>query len=163
MKINQVMTPQVHACQVGDTLNRAAQLMWENECGCVPVIESDGTGAVAGMITDRDICMATYTQGKPLFEIPVATAMAHRVISCHPDDEVLRVEALMRMNRVRRIPVLDERGQLKGIVSLDDLACEAEREKMVSIVPQITLSEVAETLAAVCDHRGQEKQTALAG
>ncbi|HYB92406.1 MAG TPA: CBS domain-containing protein [Candidatus Binataceae bacterium] len=163
MKIKQVMTSQVFACKLDDTLNRAAQLMWENECGCIPIISSDGTGAVVGMVTDRDICMASYTQGKPLFDIPVATAMAHTVISCHPDDEVGRVEALMRTNRVRRIPVLDERGQLKGIVSLDDLAREAEREKLVRTAPQITLSEVAETLAAVCEHRAPEKQAAFAG
>jgi CBS domain-containing protein len=156
MEIKQVMTAQVRACRIDETLNCAAQLMWENDCGCIPVIESDGTGAVVGMITDRDICIAAYTQGKPLFEIPVATAMARSVISCHPDDDVSRVEALMRANRVRRIPVVDERGRLKGIVSLNDLAREAEREQTMRTAPQITLSEVAETLASLCERRGQQ-------
>jgi CBS domain-containing protein len=160
MKIKQVMTAQVCACRTDEMLNRAAQLMWENDCGCVPVIASDGDGKVIGMVTDREICMAAYTQGKPLFEIPIASVMARTVISCHPDDDLSRVELLMRTNRVRRIPVVDERGQLKGIVSLNDLAREAERERTMRTAPQVTLSEVAETLASVCEHRGQQRLSA---
>jgi CBS domain-containing protein len=162
MEIKQVMTAQARACGIDDTLNCAAQLMWENDCGSVPVVASDGDGRVVGMVTDRDICMAAYTQGKPLFEIPVASVMARTVISCHPDDDLSRVELLMRANRVRRIPVVNERGQLMGIVSLNDLACEAERELTMRTAPQITLSEVAETLATVCEHRGQKTQAARA-
>jgi CBS domain-containing protein len=156
MEIKQVMTAQVRACRVDDNLGSAAQLMWEGDCGCVPIIESDGTGAVVGMLTDRDICMAAYLQGKRLFEIPIASAMAREVISCHPDDDVSRVESMMRARRVRRIPVVDERGRLKGIVSLNDLAREAERERTMRTAPQITLAEVAETLATVCEHRAQK-------
>jgi CBS domain-containing protein len=160
MEIKQVMCSQVHACRVDDTLNAPAQLMWDNDCGCVPVVESDGTGAVVGILTDRDICMAAYSQGKPLFQIPVSSAMARKVISCHPDDDVSRVELLMRANRVRRIPVIDEQGRLKGIVSLNDLACEAEREQMMRTAPQVTLSEVAETLATICEPRAEGKRIA---
>jgi len=67
MKVEQIMTRIVHTCSENDTLNRAAQLMWENDCGCVPVIHGgNGSGAVVGVVTDRDVCMGAYTQGRLL-------------------------------------------------------------------------------------------------
>ena len=61
MKVGDLMTKDVKACSQHDSLNRAAQLMWENDCGSVPVVDSDSK--VVGMLTDRDICMAAYTKG----------------------------------------------------------------------------------------------------
>ena len=57
----------------GDSLNRAAQIMWERRCGCVPVIDA---GRVVGLLTDRDVCMAAYTQGRRIDDIAVTTAMS---------------------------------------------------------------------------------------
>lgn len=153
MKVGQIMTREVRVCTQSDSLNRAAQLMWDNDCGCVPVISANGDGSLIGMLTDRDICMAAYTEGKPLLEIPVATAMAKTVISCRPGDDIRRVEALMKKNQIRRIAVVDERGALQGIVSINDLACEAEHESAAKAGIEITEAEIGETLAAVCRHR----------
>jgi CBS domain-containing protein len=152
MRVEQVMTRNVMVCSVGDNLNRAAQLMWENACGTVAVVSADGDGTVVGILTDRDICMAAYTQGKPLWEIPVSVAMARKVISCRVGDDLKQVELLMRENRVRRLPVLDTYGRLQGIVSIDDLAREAERERMESGKEAMSLA-VAETLAEICRPR----------
>src|SRR5215472_13332338 len=80
MDIERVMKHDVMACHPNDSLNRAAQLMWENACGCVPVV--DEVGKPVGLITDRDICMAAYTQGRPLDAITVDASMARNVISC---------------------------------------------------------------------------------
>jgi predicted transcriptional regulator len=77
MKIQNVMTRDVSACSPEDMLSRAAQLMWERDCGCVPVI--DHSGVVCGMVTDRDICIAAYTQGLPLHQIAVRRAMSPHV------------------------------------------------------------------------------------
>lgn len=151
MRVQEIMNREVKVCGQNDTLNVAAQLMWEHDCGCVPVLASDGNGAVVGIVTDRDVCMATYTQGKALFEIPVITAMAHKVIACKPDDDLKSAEALMRENRVRRLPVLDEKGIIQGIISINDIARAAERERAAGRkIPQVSDTEVAETLAGVC-------------
>ena len=80
MKVEQLMTRELSVCTVADTLNRAAELMWESDCGCILVIGANGDGQAVGVVTDRDIAMAAYTQGKELAAIPVATAMAHNVI-----------------------------------------------------------------------------------
>lgn len=154
MKVERIMTRKVVACNQNDTLNTAAQLMWENDCGCVPVISADGSGAVVGMLTDRDICMAAYTQGKPLTQLPVTCAMAKKVITCKPTDDIRHAEALMRDNHIRRLAVVDDNARLVGIVSLNDIAREAEAERR-SGVREVPGAEVAETLAAICQPRGQ--------
>ncbi len=153
MKIEQLMMRSVKVCRESDTLNVAAQLMWENDCGCVPVISTDGDGALVGIVTDRDIAMAAYTQGKQLGVIPITSAMEHDVIACHTNDGISQVETLMRENRVRRIPVLDQHERLAGIISLNDLAREAQREASAARRVEVTGQGVAETLASVCQPR----------
>jgi predicted transcriptional regulator len=73
------------------------------------------------MITDRDICMATYTQGKPIWQIPVTSASALHVWSVHPDDSIETAEQLMKRHRVRRLAVIDRGGNLVGVLSLADI------------------------------------------
>jgi predicted transcriptional regulator len=80
-----------------------------------------------GFLTDRDICMAAYTQGKPLAELQVEGAMARKVVSCASDDDLRSAAQLMRDNGKRRLPVVNQDGTLVGLLSLDDLACEAAR------------------------------------
>jgi len=97
------------------------------------------------MITDRDVCMAAWTQGRALWELPVRGAMSSRVISCAPSDATVRAERLMREHQVRRVPVLDGQA-LVGLLSLNDLALAAQPG---SGTRDIQPDEVADTLAAV--------------
>lgn len=157
MKVEQLMTRAVKVCSESDTLNRAAQLMWESDCGCIPVISAKGNGCVVGLVTDRDIAMAAYTQGKQLWAIPVTAAMAHKVIACHANDGVSQAEALMRDNQVRRLPVLDQKEHLVGILSLNDVAREAQREASSGKRAEVTEDAVAETLASVCQPRASHE------
>lgn len=150
MKVEQLMTHEVKVCTESDTLNRASQLMWESDCGCIPVISTNGDGRVVGILTDRDIAMAAYTQGRQLWAIPVATAMARKVISCHANDGITQAEALMRDNRVRRLIVLDQNECLVGILSLNDVAREAQREASTGRRVEVTGEGVSETLASIC-------------
>src|SRR5262249_39969692 len=113
MRVQDLMTRSVVTCRTTDTLNQVAKLMWECDFGCVPVVDGDRP---IGMITDRDICMAGYTQGKLLSEIPVITAMSKGVITCMSEDPVANAEATMRLRQLRRLPVIDRRGNLVGIL-----------------------------------------------
>jgi CBS domain-containing protein len=117
--VRSLMTVSVRACVPGDSLNRAAQLMWDGDFGSVPVLEG---GTVVGLLTDRDAFMASYTQGKPLAEISVESAMSKQITSCGPDDSIGDALALMTEARVRRLPVNDASGKLTGILSLADIA-----------------------------------------
>ncbi len=125
MKVEQIMNRSVETVRPDDSLNRAAQLMWECACGGLAVV--DGDSRPVGFLTDRDICMAAYTQGKPLAELPVSIAMARKVIVCKLEDDLEEAIKLMRENRVRRLPVVDHEGKLAGLLSLDDLARQAAR------------------------------------
>ncbi len=162
MKVEQLMTRNVKACSEAETLNHAAQLMWEADCGFIPVISTNGDGALVGVVTDRDIAMAAYTQGKQLWGIPVGTAMARKVIACHAKDGISQAEAIMRDNRIRRLPVLDEKERLVGILSLNDIAREAERETAAGKRAEVSLDEVSRTLASLCQPRMSREMTAIA-
>lgn len=139
MRIQNLLRP-VITCSVHDTLERAAQLMWDHAIGCVPIVDDEGH--IAGIVTDRDVAMGAYTQGAPLRAIPVTTAMASHVFTCLADDDTSQVERVMSENRIRRMPVIDEQGHPVGIISLDDLAAAAVETK-------VSTGEVAATLAAV--------------
>jgi CBS domain-containing protein len=162
VKVEQLMTRNVKTCTEADTLNRAAQLMWEADCGFIPVISTNGDGKLVGVVTDRDIAMAAYTQGKQLWGIPVGAAMARKVIACHTKDGISQAEATMRDNRIRRLPVLDEKERLVGILSLNDIAREAERETGAGKRAEVSPDEVSRTLASVCQPRTSREITAIA-
>ena len=86
MKVEQIMNRGVKTCGPQDSLNKAAQIMWEESCGAVPVVDEQLNPI--GFLTDRDICMAAYTQGKSLDALRVETAMARKVVSCEVEDEL---------------------------------------------------------------------------
>ncbi|MDO8431013.1 MAG: CBS domain-containing protein [Candidatus Binatus sp.] len=157
MKVEQLMKREVKVCTEGDTLNRAAELMWESDCGCIPVISANGDGRVIGVVTDRDIAIAAYTQGKQLWAIPVGAAMARKVITCHANDGISQAEALMRDSQVRRLPVVDQNEHLVGILSLNDIAREAQREAATGKRAEVAGESVAETLAFVCQPRSSHE------
>jgi CBS domain-containing protein len=150
MKVENVMKQPAQTCRAEDALNRAAQLMWEHDCGCVPIVQDDG--CVVGMLTDRDICMAAYTRGAPLTALRVQDAMSGTICACHPQDTVADAERIMRANQVHRLPVIDAGGRLVGILSLNDLAQEAVREA-AKRRRDVSLAEIGETLGIVCKPR----------
>lgn len=149
MQVEQLMARPVECCRPEDTLARAAQLMWDHDCGCLPVCGGDGAARVVGVITDRDISMCALFQDKPLRELRVSEAMAKQVQVCRASDTLADAEKTMREARIRRLPVVDEEGTLVGIISLADLAQEAARERTAS-KQEITETEVGDTLAVIC-------------
>jgi len=148
MKVKELMNESVKSCSTFTTLNSAAGIMWDNDCGCVPVVDNEGH--VVGMITDRDISMAAYTQGVALTASLVTSAMSKQVFSCRADDDITTAEKIMRDKQVRRLPVVDANNRLVGIISLNDIAREAEREQASRATRQVTDSEIARVMEAVC-------------
>jgi CBS domain-containing protein len=146
MRIKEIMTQPVVSCTTDNNLNAAAQLMWDHDCGVLPVVGDDGR--LAGIITDRDICMAAYTQGRPLIEIPVTRVMTPQVVACFAGDSIDAAERLMRAERVRRIPVVDDAGHPVGIVALNDLARLAWRARKSAVD-----HDLVQTMAAICQPR----------
>lgn len=145
MKVQDVMSYDVVACRAEESVNRAVQIMWEHDCGAVPVVDSEDR--VVGMLTDRDVCVAAYTRGKPLWDIPVSIACSRALYSCQPDDTLQSAENVMRIAQVRRLPVVDGEGKLKGVLSLGDLATHVHRAGRGA--DGLSYQSVALTLAAI--------------
>lgn len=120
MKIAELMTAPVRTCTVNDSLNAAANVMWEHDCGIVPVL--DAGGKLVGVVTDRDICMAAFFHGARLSELPVREVMARDLHTVRPEASLHDGLELMRAMQVRRVPVVDGEGALAGILSLADVA-----------------------------------------
>lgn len=125
------------------TLEEAAGAMWDHDIGALPVVA--GGQQALGMITDRDICMGAYTQGKGLHDIRVGEVMSTAVLGCLATDTVAHAEQIMQRGQVRRLPVADEEGRLVGMVSLNDIA-RASRQRARD---GVRADEVAATLAAI--------------
>lgn len=147
MKVKDIMTPSVSSVISTQNLNEAAHHMWEVDCGCLPV--TDELERIIGVITDRDICMAAYTNGLPIAEIPVSTAMSKTLYSCSEDDNLEKAEDIMRHHQVRRLPVLDNSMQLMGILSLNDIALAYEKHAPGL---QIKSEDIAKTLSSISRH-----------
>jgi CBS domain-containing protein len=146
MKVEDLMTTDVGACRPFDSVDRSAKIMWERDCGVVPVVDQEGR--VIAMLTDRDICIAALTQGRALGEIHVSSAMSRRLWSCRPKDDLKEAEKVMRVHQVRRLPVVDAEGRLVGLLSISDLARVAVSTKGAK-KNAVAASEVGQTLGAI--------------
>ncbi|HAW94244.1 MULTISPECIES: CBS domain-containing protein [unclassified Arsukibacterium] len=155
MKITSCMNPDIRSIQANQTLQQAAQIMWEADCGSLPVLNDDKQ--TIGMITDRDIAMAGFIQGLPLSDIPVKDVMSKTLISIGPEQDLTEAEQLMQANQLRRLPVLNSKKQLVGILSLNDIAAAYKRDSG----KQVNANEVADTLASICTHRTLIKTSAV--
>jgi CBS domain-containing protein len=144
-KVSELMSTDVARCTPGESLARAAQAMWERDCGCVPVTGEDGR--LLGMLTDRDLAMACFTQGRGPHELLVAGAMSGTCSSCLASDTLASALRTMAQDQVRRLPVADAEGRLIGLLSLADvlqaLARGAPRTRRALLEPMLaTLLEI---------------------
>jgi CBS domain-containing protein len=145
MKIKELMTKTVYSVNNNQSLSDAAQLMWDHDCGWLPVL--DESNKVLAAITDRDIAMAAFLNGKCLADLPVSKAQSQSLLACGPEDDIKAVEEIMRSNQIRRIPIMDKTASLLGIVSLNDIALAYQAGKK-----GVDAKGVSETLAGICSH-----------
>jgi CBS domain-containing protein len=148
MRVQEIMTRNVRTCSPDSPLNEAARIMWERDCGFVPVTEP-GSKKLCGVVTDRDICMAAYTRNTPLTDIRVGAVMSRKLETCRAEDDVSVACDRMRERQIRRLPVTDGGGHLVGLIALNDLALAAAEGKDRTM-PQ----RVAATLGGISRHRG---------
>jgi len=147
MLVQDLMTRNVAAVRPDQTLAVAARLMWDCDCGALPVVEGDRK--VIGMITDRDICMACWSRSLAPSALLVRDATSSDLVSCSPQATIAAAEAAMSGHQVRRLPVMDAEMRLVGILSLADIARAAAVAP--KLLPDRDLSEtrVATTLASI--------------
>ena len=129
MKAKDIMTRKPKCVTPETSVREAARLMKEEDVGVLPVVERDGSDRLIGIVTDRDIAIRHVAEGHDSSSCPVREAMTSSVLTAREDDDVESVMDLMGKEQVRRIPVVDERGSLVGIVAQADIVREARDDK----------------------------------
>lgn len=145
MKVQEVMTQDVKACFPDTNLATAAALMWQNDCGVLPVVVDGGNPV--GVITDRDIAIAVGTTGRRPQELRVDEVMKGPVVACAPDDDVHTALKTMRKDKLRRLPVVTADGVLKGILSINDVVLHSQKGNK-----DLDYDDVVSTFKAICEH-----------
>jgi CBS domain-containing protein len=163
MKIRDVMRKQAVFCGLDTNLAAAVELMGKNGCGFLPVVGEGGN--VIGVITDRDICIALGTRNRKPVDVLVRHVMLPeqytfpKLFTCTADDDIHNVLKTMRIERIRRVPVIDREGGLVGILSMDDIvlrACAGAGKH------DISCKDVVDAYKSICAHhdRGTRRRPA---
>ena len=146
MKVKEVMMGTPYYCQPETNLGSATELMWNANCGFLPV-EGQG-GKIIGVITDRDICIALGTRSRPAGDLCVGEVMSGKLYACSPDDDIHIALQTMREGKVRRLPVIAKDTFLMGVISMDDILLRTEPMSL-GREPELSSDEVVRTYRTI--------------
>lgn len=147
MKVKDLMTGEPGYVRADETLTKTADVMWQKDCGAVPVVDAEMR--VTGMITDRDICRALTSRNKKASEIKAGETATGDVICCRADDKITDVLKKMKKNQLRRLPVRDGDKKLVGIISIRDIIFASEKKKALRKNAYSALLQLAKPSAIV--------------
>src|SRR5262245_36484625 len=147
MKVKELMSVDVKSCREDADLATATKIMWDADCGIVPVVNDDRK--VIGVVTDRDICVAAATRSMNPAGIRVRDVMSRTVATCTESDDARVALATIKDRRVLRLPVVDKQQRLVGVISLNDRGSRAECRRDAEIPGE----EFLDAMKAICAHR----------
>ena len=124
MRVRDVMMRTPASCNAQTNLAAAVEILWNRNCGFLPVANAEGK--IIGVVTDRDICIALGTRNQLAGEVTVGDVISGKLFACQADDDVRTALATMAQEKVRRLPVIGADGKLEGILSMDDAVLHAE-------------------------------------
>lgn len=136
MELNTVMTANPACCKQDTPLRQVAQMMAENDCGMIPVV--DQQNMPVGVITDRDIAVRAVAGGKDTTRASAADYMTTPVRTVGQDSSLADCVAAMQAGQVRRIPVVDGEGRLCGVVAQADIALNGNDKVTGEVVQQVS-------------------------
>jgi CBS domain-containing protein len=138
---SQLMTHDPVFCLASDTVDRAAQLMRQEDVGSLPVIENYQTKKLLGIITDRDIALKVVAEKRDATSTRAQEVMTRNPVICRPDNDLQVALDAMAGHQVRRIPVVDDNNQIVGIISQSDVATRvSEPARTAELVKEISKS-----------------------
>ena len=146
MTAQELMSKPVYTCHPDTDLAAVTEIMWQRDCGFVPVVTA--TGTLVGVITDRDICMASATRHETPEAMSVRDTMASQVFSCRTEDEVDTALETMRANQVHRLPVVDGDERLAGVISFSDIVRHATQDGKIRSIGDHDLISAYRTIKA---------------
>lgn len=138
MQVKDIMTPDPVCCTPDSTLQRAAEMMVENDCGEIPVVENMATMIPVGVITDRDITCRTVARGLNPLTMTAADCMTMPPVTVMPDMTLEECCRVMEENQIRRVVVVDAGGACCGIVAQADIARHASKRDAGEVVREVS-------------------------
>jgi len=129
MKAREIMTANPRTVTPDTNLPEVARLMQSEDVGIVPVVDGAGSRQLLGVVTDRDIALRVVGEGRDPNSVRVSDVMSTNLRTARESDSVDDVMSLMGEQQVRRIPIVDERGALVGIVAQADVVLQASSDK----------------------------------
>jgi len=138
-KCNEVMTKTPACCLATDSVSNVAQLMKKENVGSIPVIESEQTKKLLGIVTDRDLALQVVAKALDAKLTKVADVMTHKIITCRTDDDIQKAVDAMAEHQLRRILVVDNDHKIVGIISQADVATRVDRpDEIAEMVKEIS-------------------------
>jgi CBS domain-containing protein len=126
-------------CLPNDTVKKVAQLMKSKDIGSVPIIDSEGTKKLVGIVTDRDLALEVVAEGRDPKTTKVEEVMTHSVVTSRAEDDLQYALDAMAKYQLRRIPVVDKNNKLVGIIAQADVATRVNQpEKTAEMVKEIS-------------------------
>lgn len=138
MRVTDIMTADPACCTEDSSLQDAARLMKDNDCGEIPVVDDLETRRLVGVITDRDIAVRAVAEGLDLNGATVGDVMTPNPQSCGDDASVSECREAMEEHQIRRMPVVDAQGRVCGIVSQADIARHASTRHTAELVKDVS-------------------------
>lgn len=129
-----VMTADPVCCLGNETVDKAAQVMKNEDVGPVPVVESRESGRLIGIVTDRDLALKVVAPGRDSRSTKIEEVMTRNPMACHAEDDLQMALNAMAEYQVRRIPVVDRDNVIVGIIAQADVATRAENPRQTAQV-----------------------------
>lgn len=127
MKVKDVMRQPAISCSADTNIGAAVEILWKHNFGLLPIAGRDGK--LQGVVTDRDICIATGTRNRLPGEIAVGEIASKPAVTCQAEDEIHEALLTMAEKQVRRLPVVNGEGALVGVLSMDDIITHGDLKK----------------------------------
>jgi len=138
-KCNEVMTKNPVCCLPNDSVAKAAELMKSENIGSIPVIESEQTQKLVGIVTDRDLALKIVAEGLDARSTKVEAVMTRQVVTCLAEDDLQKALDAMAEHQLRRILVVDNDKKILGIIAQADVATRVDQpEKTAEMVKEIS-------------------------
>ena len=138
MNARDLMTSNPACCTMDTPLRDVATMMVQCDCGEIPVVEREGLKRPVGVVTDRDIVCRSIAEGRDPLSMTAGNVMTSPAVTVKETDHVDSVKRLMETHQIRRIPVVDAKGEICGIVSVADIARRDSQKQVGEVVKEVS-------------------------
>jgi CBS domain-containing protein/osmotically-inducible protein OsmY len=156
MKCKDMMTKNPAVCYPHDTVERAAQIMQRHDVGPVPVVEDARTKRLVGLITDRDLAMKVIARGLDPRHTQLGEVMSTHLVTCREKQDASCATEAMSRHQVRRVPVVDDRGSLVGIIAQADVARKTSDKRTGAVVEDISQPDITGSIGHALSGTGEQ-------